>query len=50
MSGEDAAASCEVEKEQEQEEEEEEESVPGVGDALRSFMEVRIFGCQAVVT
>ena len=46
MSGEDTAASCEVEQEQEQEKEKEKEKekevVPGVGEALRIFMEVRI--------
>ena len=40
LSGEDTAASCEVE--QEQEKEKEKEVVPGVGEALRIFMEVRI--------
>jgi hypothetical protein len=30
--------------------EQEEAAVPGVGEALRSFMEVRIFGDQSVVT
>ena len=42
MSGEDTAASCEVEQEQEKEKEKEKEVVPGVGEALRIFMEVRI--------
>ena len=44
MSGEDTAASCEVEQEQEKEKEKEKEKevVPGVGEALRIFMEVRI--------
>jgi hypothetical protein len=46
LSGEDATASCEVETEQAQQEE---QAVPGVGEALRTFMEVRIFGCQSVV-
>jgi hypothetical protein len=40
LSGEDAAASCDVEKEKEQEKEK--EVVPGAGEALRIFMEVRI--------